>query len=32
VLMLGMVQALRWKNQLFNYNWSENLKAKSVVR
>lgn len=32
VLMLGMVQALRWKNQLFNYNWSETLKLKSVVR
>lgn len=32
VLMLGMVQALRWKNQLFNYNWSETLKAKSVIK
>ena len=32
VLMLGMVQALRWKNQLFNYNWSETLKVKSVVK
>ena len=32
VLMLGMVQALRWKNQLFNYNWSENLKMKSLLK
>lgn len=32
VLMLGMVQALRWKNQLFNYNWSENLKRKSMLK
>jgi len=32
VLMLGMVQALRWKNQLFNYNWSETLKVKSVIK
>ncbi|MBQ4132199.1 MAG: hypothetical protein IJD04_00490 [Desulfovibrionaceae bacterium] len=32
VLMLGMVQAIRWKNQLFNYNWSENLKRKSMLK
>ncbi len=32
VLMLGMVQALRWKNQLFNYNWAENLKRKSMLK
>lgn len=31
VLMLSMVQALRWKNQLFNYNWSEALKAKRIA-
>jgi len=22
-LMLGMIQALRWKNQLFNYHWAQ---------
>ena len=22
-LVLGMIQALRWKNQLFNYHWSQ---------
>ena len=31
-LMLGMVQALRWKNQLFNYNWSESLRANSIQK
>lgn len=29
VLMLSMVQAVRWKNQLFNLNWSESLRAGS---
>lgn len=23
VLILGMIQTVRWKNQLFNYHWSE---------
>lgn len=23
VLVLGMIQALRWKNQLFNYHWAQ---------
>ena len=32
VLMLGMIQALRWKNRLFNYNWAENLKRKSLLK
>ena len=32
VLMLGMIQALRWKNQLFNYNWSESLRANSLQK
>ena len=31
-LMLGMIQALRWKNQLFNYNWSESLRANSIQK
>ena len=31
-LMLGMIQALRWKNQLFNYNWSESLRANSMQK
>ena len=31
-LMLGMIQALRWKNQLFNYNWSESLRANSLQK
>jgi len=24
VIVLGFIQTVRWKNQLFNYNWSEN--------
>lgn len=27
VLALSMVQAMRWKNQLFNYYWSQSVKA-----
>lgn len=27
-LVFGFIQSLRWKNQLFNYNWSQNSKPR----
>ncbi len=27
VLILAMIQGMRWKNQLFNHHWSESLKT-----
>ncbi len=26
-IILSLIQAMRWKNQLFNHHWSESLKA-----
>lgn len=31
VMVLGLIQAVRWKNHLFNYHWAEQQKPKKSL-